>query len=91
MPTVHILDYVAGNVRSLANAIERLGFTIKWITNPEDIEHAEVSKNAHYVESALMMVTIKHRDSLFLVSVILDIVLPSFLPVVTLNLFGTIL
>ncbi|KAK3174896.1 hypothetical protein OEA41_002142 [Lepraria neglecta] len=41
MPTVHLLDYVAGNVRSLANAIEKLGYTIAWIKEPEDIESAE--------------------------------------------------
>jgi len=42
MPTVHLLDYVAGNVRSLANAIEKLGYTIEWIKEPQDIEHADV-------------------------------------------------
>lgn len=41
MPTVHLLDYVAGNVRSLANAIEKLGYQIKWIKEPKDIENAE--------------------------------------------------
>lgn len=43
MPTVHLLDYVAGNVLSLANAIEKLGYTIEWIKTPEDVEKAEVS------------------------------------------------
>ena len=42
MHTVHLLDYVAGNVRSLANAIEKLGYQIEWIKGPEDIENAEV-------------------------------------------------
>ena len=42
MPTVHLLDYVAGNVRSLANAIEKLGFQVEWIKGPKDIEYAEV-------------------------------------------------
>ena len=42
MPTVHLLDYVAGNVRSLANAIEKIGHKIEWIKEPGDIEHAEV-------------------------------------------------
>ncbi|KAG8532616.1 uncharacterized protein KY384_002493 [Bacidia gigantensis] len=41
MPPVHILDYVAGNVRSLCNAIEKLGFTISWIKEPKDIDNAE--------------------------------------------------
>lgn len=42
MSTVHLLDYVAGNVRSLTNAIEKLGFQIEWIKEPKDIEKAEV-------------------------------------------------
>lgn len=42
MSTVFLLDYVAGNVRSLANAIEKLGFKIEWIKRPEDITQAEV-------------------------------------------------
>jgi len=42
MPKVHILDYVAGNVRSLVNAVEKLGWTVEWITSPSQIEKAEV-------------------------------------------------
>ena len=42
MPTVHLLDYVAGNVRSLVNAIEKLGFTVKWIKEPRDVDTADV-------------------------------------------------
>jgi glutamine amidotransferase/cyclase len=42
MPTVHLLDYVAGNVRSLVNAIEKVGFTVEWIREPADISKAEV-------------------------------------------------
>ena len=42
MPTVHLLDYVAGNVRSLANAIDKLGYQIEWIKEPNQIENAEV-------------------------------------------------
>lgn len=45
MPTVHLLDYVAGNVRSLVNAIETLGYTIEWIKEPKDIEAADVSRS----------------------------------------------
>ncbi|KAL8647475.1 MAG: hypothetical protein Q9210_005538 [Variospora velana] len=41
MPVVHLLDYVAGNVRSLVNAIEKVGYTIKWIKAPEDVEQAQ--------------------------------------------------
>ncbi|KAH7410349.1 hypothetical protein DE146DRAFT_644635 [Phaeosphaeria sp. MPI-PUGE-AT-0046c] len=40
MPTVHLLDYVAGNVRSLANAIEKVGYTVEWVTSPADVPKA---------------------------------------------------
>jgi glutamine amidotransferase/cyclase len=42
MPTVHLLDYVAGNVRSLVNAIEKVGYTVAWVKSPSDIASAEV-------------------------------------------------
>ncbi|KAL8650308.1 MAG: hypothetical protein Q9226_005199 [Calogaya cf. arnoldii] len=41
MPVVHLLDYVAGNVRSLANAVEKVGYAIEWIKTPADIEKAQ--------------------------------------------------
>ncbi|PNP43390.1 hypothetical protein TGAMA5MH_04847 [Trichoderma gamsii] len=41
MPTVHLLDYVAGNIRSLVNAIEKLGYEVDWIRSPEDVPRAE--------------------------------------------------
>jgi imidazoleglycerol phosphate synthase glutamine amidotransferase subunit HisH len=44
MPTVHLLDYVAGNIRSLVNAIEKLGYEVDWIRSPEDVPKAEVNK-----------------------------------------------
>lgn len=43
MPTVHLLDYVAGNVRSLVNAINKVGYEVEWISSPNDIKNAEVS------------------------------------------------
>jgi glutamine amidotransferase/cyclase len=42
MPTVHLLDYVAGNVRSLVNAIEKVGYTVEWVKSPADLPSAEV-------------------------------------------------
>lgn len=51
MPTVHLLDYVAGNIRSLVNAIELLGYKVEWIKSPEDVANAEVSNKS--VPSAL--------------------------------------
>ncbi|TVY42579.1 Imidazole glycerol phosphate synthase [Lachnellula occidentalis] len=41
MPKVHLLDYVAGNVRSLVNAIEKVGYTVEWIKSPADVEKAD--------------------------------------------------
>ena len=43
MSTVHLLDYVAGNVRSLVNAVEKTGYQVEWIKSPEDVPKAEVS------------------------------------------------
>ena len=42
MPTVHLLDYVAGNIRSLVNAIERVGYEVVWVKSPEDVAKADV-------------------------------------------------
>ncbi|KAI0170848.1 imidazole glycerol phosphate synthase-like protein [Pestalotiopsis sp. NC0098] len=41
MPEVHMLDYVAGNVRSLVNAIEKCGYTVSWVRSPSDVAKAE--------------------------------------------------
>ncbi|OTA70427.1 imidazole glycerol phosphate synthase HisHF [Hypoxylon sp. EC38] len=41
MPTVHLLDYVAGNVRSLVNAIEKCGYTVDWVRSPDEVSRAE--------------------------------------------------
>lgn len=47
MPKVHLLDYVAGNIRSLVNAIEKVGYEVEWITSPEDVPKAEVGYLTH--------------------------------------------
>lgn len=44
MPKVHLLDYAAGNIRSLVNAIEKLGWEVEWINHPDEVANAEVSK-----------------------------------------------
>ncbi|KAG6025834.1 hypothetical protein E4U40_002471 [Claviceps sp. LM458 group G5] len=41
MPKVHLLDYVAGNIRSLVNAIEKLGYEVDWVRSPEEVSRAE--------------------------------------------------
>nr|VFK57909.1 MAG: glutamine amidotransferase / cyclase [Candidatus Kentron sp. UNK]VFK69722.1 MAG: glutamine amidotransferase / cyclase [Candidatus Kentron sp. UNK] len=38
---ITLLDYGAGNVRSVRNAIEALGFTFRDVRGPDDIRHAE--------------------------------------------------
>jgi glutamine amidotransferase/cyclase len=42
MPTVHLLDYVAGNIRSLVNAINEVGYEVEWVKTPEDVKNADV-------------------------------------------------
>lgn len=42
MAKVHILDYGGGNVQSMANALESLGFQVVFIRHPSDFEEAEV-------------------------------------------------
>lgn len=44
MPTVHLLDYVAGNIRSLVNAINQVGYDVEWVKTPEDVKNADVSQ-----------------------------------------------
>ncbi len=53
MPTVHLLDYVAGNIRSLVNAIEKVGYTVEWIKSPEDVPNAEVQQPLTSDQTAL--------------------------------------
>ena len=38
---ITLLDYGAGNVRSVRNAIRKLGFEVRDVVKPEDILHAE--------------------------------------------------
>lgn len=49
MPTVHLLDYVAGNIRSLVNAIEKVGYTVEWVRSPEDVAKVEVKPDRPYL------------------------------------------
>lgn len=49
MPTVHLLDYVAGNVRSLVNAINKVGYEVEWVRSPSDLKNAEVSAQFSYL------------------------------------------
>jgi hypothetical protein len=53
MPTVHLLDYVAGNVRSLVNAIEAVGYTVAWVKSPADVPAAEVCAPPHPADTPL--------------------------------------
>jgi len=40
--TVHLLDTVSGNIRSLVNAIEKLGYEVHWVRSFDDLDNAEV-------------------------------------------------
>ncbi|OCF58529.1 imidazoleglycerol phosphate synthase, cyclase subunit [Kwoniella mangroviensis CBS 10435] len=40
-PKLYILDYGAGNVRSLANSIKKLGYEFEWIEDDSDFDKAE--------------------------------------------------
>ncbi|KAK9362153.1 hypothetical protein V1504DRAFT_449695 [Lipomyces starkeyi] len=41
--TVHVLDLESGNLRSLSNAITKLGYEVKWIKKPSDgLDEAEI-------------------------------------------------
>ncbi|WVW81075.1 imidazoleglycerol phosphate synthase, cyclase subunit [Kwoniella bestiolae CBS 10118] len=40
-PKLYILDYGAGNVRSLANSIKKLGYEFEWINDESDFDRAE--------------------------------------------------
>jgi hypothetical protein len=54
MPTVHLLDYVAGNVRSLVNAINKVGYEVEWVRSPSDLKAVEVRK---FLSSPLCLVS----------------------------------
>ena len=41
--SIYLLDYGAGNVRSVVNAVESQGFSLKVITEPSDFDRASVS------------------------------------------------
>jgi glutamine amidotransferase/cyclase len=40
---LYLLDYGAGNVQSLANSLEKLGYNFTWISEPADFDKATVS------------------------------------------------
>lgn len=41
-PVVTVLDYGAGNVRSLLNAVRSVGWEVKLVTQASDIEEADI-------------------------------------------------
>ncbi|RPA81864.1 imidazole glycerol phosphate synthase HisHF [Ascobolus immersus RN42] len=42
MTRVHVIGNIAGNIRSLVNALEAVGVEVAWITTPEDISSAKI-------------------------------------------------
>lgn len=53
---LYILDYGAGNTRSLANTITKLGFEYKFVGTPEDIEKADVRLLYHVLCKDLVLI-----------------------------------
>ena len=45
---VHLLDYGAGNVRSVVNALEHLGASVQLVRDAQDLEQAKVEWY-HYI------------------------------------------
>ena len=43
---LYLLDYGAGNVRSLANTLKKLNYDFEWIRSPDDFAKASVSATA---------------------------------------------
>jgi hypothetical protein len=43
MTGLYMLDYGAGNVRSLVNAVNHLGYDIQFVKEPADIKKADVN------------------------------------------------
>lgn len=45
MPCIALVNQScnSGNIRSLINAIEKVGFEVIWVKEPSDLENAEVS------------------------------------------------
>ncbi|KAF8059384.1 HISN4 [Scenedesmus sp. PABB004] len=62
--TVTLLDYGAGNVRSVRNAIAKLGFTIKDVSSPADIASAERLIFPGVGSFGTMMDVLRQRDYL---------------------------
>ena len=44
---LYFLDYGAGNVRSLANSLKKLGYDFQWVTCPDDFHKATVCPHPH--------------------------------------------
>lgn len=66
MPTVHLLDYVAGNVRSLVNAIEKVGYEVAWVKTPEEVANADVRRSPTINPVRASYSNTNHRNSFFL-------------------------
>ncbi|MCX8110842.1 MAG: imidazole glycerol phosphate synthase subunit HisF [Syntrophorhabdaceae bacterium] len=60
--TVTILDYGAGNVRSVINAVTRLGYKIKLVKSPFDLKEAEILIFPGVGSFGEMMKTLKDKN-----------------------------
>lgn len=63
-----MLDYGAGNVRSLVNAINHLGYDITFVKDPSDIAIAEVNTNQYVFVLYKLTMLCRNLSSLVLVT-----------------------
>jgi imidazole glycerol-phosphate synthase len=71
MPKVYLLDYVAGNVRSLVNAIDKVGYTVERIRSPEHVEKADVSAHRWVDIHSFFLIQFLRRDPLLSTNLLL--------------------
>jgi hypothetical protein len=58
-PKLYLLDYGAGNVRSLANSLTHLGYTFEWIASSDDFAKADVRLLLYSVLSACLIFAVE--------------------------------
>ncbi len=58
---LYLLDYGAGNVRSLANTIRKLGYSFQWIKEPADFTKATVSLKIRYTSVSQLTLICLYR------------------------------
>ena len=52
---LYLLDYGAGNVRSLANSLTALGHNFEWVNTPDDFHKADVRVQARCICNSVQL------------------------------------